>query len=294
MTIGSDEGIIIKGIGGFYYVKTKEKIYECRARGLFRKDKIIPLVGDKVRIDVSDEKTGYVQEIFKRKTELFRPPVANVDQVIIVFAAQNPEPNLWLIDRFILLAESQDLEVLICITKIDLIEKVKLDSMVHVYEQAGYRVHTIDNKSGVGIEAFGDELKGKISAFAGPSGVGKSTLLNNIQPELKLQTGEVSDKTKRGKHTTRHVELLELNLGGHVLDTPGFSSMDILYLNEEDVKTLFVEMEENSEYCKFRGCMHINEPKCEIKKMVENGEISQSRYDNYKSFVEEIKKNRRY
>lgn len=290
----SGEGIIIKGIGGFYYVKIDNEIYECRARGLFRKKKITPLVGDRVKIDISENKTGYVQEILKRKTELFRPPVANVEKVIIVFAAQNPNPNLWLIDRFILLAESQNLDVVICITKIDLAEENDLNKMIEVYEKTGYRVYKINNKTGYGIESLKSELKDNISVFAGPSGVGKSTLLNNIQPELELQTGEVSDKTKRGKHTTRHVELLNLDFGGHVLDTPGFSSMDIYYLEDNQVKDLFIEMRENSDFCKYRGCMHLNEPSCEIKRMVEVGEISDSRYQNYISFVEEIQKKRRY
>jgi len=290
----SGEGIIIKGIGGFYYVKIDNEIYECRARGLFRKKKITPLVGDRVKIDISENKTGYVQEILKRKTELFRPPVANVEKVIIVFAAQNPNPNLWLIDRFILLAESQNLDVVICITKIDLAEEDVLNEMIEVYEKTGYQVYKINNKTGYGIESLKSELKDNISVFAGPSGVGKSTLLNNIQPELKLQTGEVSDKTKRGKHTTRHVELLNLDFGGHVLDTPGFSSMDIYYLEDNQVKDLFIEMRENSDFCKYRGCMHLNEPSCEIKRMVEVGEISDSRYQNYISFVEEIQKKRRY
>lgn len=294
MAAAIEKGIIIKGIGGFYYVKTAGKIYECRARGLFRKKKITPLVGDHVKIEVTDENSGYVQEILERKTELFRPPVANVDQVVIVFAAQNPDPNLWLLDRFILLAESQGLDIVMCLTKVDLIDKEMVEEFLKPYRQVGYRVYEIDNKSQRGVEEFKLQLKDKISVFAGPSGVGKSTLLNNIQPELKLQTGEVSNKTKRGKHTTRHVELLSLDFGGHVLDTPGFSSMDISYLEEAEVKELFREMHENSDYCKFRGCMHLNEPSCEIKKMVEAGEISESRYKHYTEFVEEIRKNRRY
>ncbi|KGG81121.1 GTPase RsgA [Caloranaerobacter azorensis H53214] len=289
------EGIIVKGIGGFYYVKVDDKIYECRARGLFRKKKITPLVGDRVKIRISrEDNTGFIEEIFERKTELFRPPVANVDQVIIVFAVKNPDPNLWLLDRFLLLAEFKDLDIVICFNKIDLISEEELKFLNDVYLKAGYKVINTSCVSGIGINELRQILMNKITVFAGPSGVGKSTLLNNIQPDLQLKTGEVSRKTNRGKHTTRRAELLELNTGGWVVDTPGFSSLNIDFMEEEDLSLYFREINEFSGECRFVGCRHYKEPDCSVKKAVEENKISKTRYNNYLMFLEELKKNRRY
>lgn len=288
------EGVIVKGIGGFYYVETAKGLIECRARGVFRKRKITPLIGDRVTIDENQDGTGYVTEIKDRETEFFRPPVANVSQCVVVFAMKNPDPNLWLVDRFILLAESQNVNIVICITKVDLETAEEVAKLKMIYEKAGFRVILINNKAGEGIEELRKELQDEITVFAGPSGAGKSSLLNNVDPRLKLQTGDVSDKTKRGKHTTRHVELFKLETGGYVLDTPGFSSMDIAYIGEEEVKDYFRDFEQPSQECKYRGCMHIGEPHCKIKEMVEHGEISANRYEHYLDFVKELKDNRRY
>ena len=225
------EGIITKGIGGFYYVRVGDTTYECRARGLFRKQNIKPQVGDKVRIRVSEDSLGYVEEVLPRTTELIRPPVSNVNQAIIVFAIRKPDPNMWLLDRFLLLASSEDLEVVICINKVDMATEQEVEEMKDIYKNTGYKVITTSTVDETGIDELRDILKDKITVFAGPSGVGKSTLLNMIQPNLKPETGVISEKTSRGKHTTRHTELIELESGGFVLDTPGFSSLDLDFLS---------------------------------------------------------------
>lgn len=289
------EGIITKGIGGFYYVKVDDIIYECRARGLFRKNKTVPLIGDRVLIKINKEdNTGYVEHIFDRITELKRPPVSNVNQAVIVFAAQKPDPNLWLLDRFLLLASYQGLDVVICINKSDLDSDGKADNIYNIYKQAGYKIIKTSCKTKEGIDEIKDILKNKITVFAGPSGVGKSTLLNNIQSDLRLQTGDISQKTSRGKHTTRHVELIEIALGGWVVDTPGFSTLYIDFIEENELEKYFIEIYEKSFLCKFSGCSHYKEPDCEVKKAVENGEISRCRYENYLSMLHEIKQLRRY
>lgn len=289
------EGIIIKGIGGFYYVKTKKGIYECRARGVFREEKITPLIGDNVLIRINEEDdTGYIEEIKERKTQLLRPPVANVEQVLIVMSVKKPELNFWLLDRFLVLIEHEKLDVIICINKIDLTEIKKLEEINNIYKSIGYKVIFTSVKTNEGISSLKENLKDKVTVFAGPSGVGKSSLLNKIQPNLKLETGEVSKKTRRGKHTTRHVELLKLVEGGYVLDTPGFSSLNLDFIEKEELKYYFREMKELNLLCKFSSCLHKNEPNCEIKKRVKEGSISKIRYENYLKFLEEIKNIRRY
>lgn len=289
------EGIITKGIGGFYYVIVEGTTYECRARGLFRKQNIKPQVGDKVLIRADEHnKTGYVEEIFERTNELIRPAVSNVNQAIIVFAIRNPDPNLWLLDRFLLLASSQNLEAVICINKIDLATKEEIDNIYKIYKNTGYKIITTSTEEDKGINELREVLKDKITVFAGPSGVGKSTLLNMVQPDLKLETGDISEKTKRGKHTTRHTELIELKIGGFVLDTPGFSSLDLTFLTEETLEEHFPEIHEIGHLCRFNGCKHLKEPGCKVKESVEEGDVSQSRYDNYVMFLKELIDSRRY
>jgi len=228
------EGIIIKGIGGFYYVKTDEGIYESRARGVFREEKITPLIGDRVKIRINPEdNTGYIEEIKNRESQLLRPPVANVKQAIVVMSVKKPNINYWLLDRFLLSIEHEKLNAVICINKTDLITDSEKKEIKKIYEKIGYKViftSTVDN---AGIDELKDVLKDEVTVLAGPSGVGKSSLLNVIQPDLKLETGGISNKTKRGKHTTRHVELLELDMGGYVLDTPGFSALDLSFINKK-------------------------------------------------------------
>ncbi len=289
------EGIIIKGIGGFYYIKTQDDIIQCRARGIFREENLIPLVGDRVRIRISQEdNTGYIEEIFERKSQLLRPPVANVTQAIIVMSIKKPNISTWLLDRFLLMAEYEKLEIVICINKTDL-DPDKAEQMKTIYEDAGYKVISTSSKTDMGIKELGTALKNNISVFAGPSGAGKSSLLNKVNPEFELVTGEVSSKTKRGKHTTRHVELLNLEANTYVLDSPGFSSLNIDFIEEEiELRDYFREIHKFGEHCKFLSCLHDKEPDCEVKEQVELGNINNGRYINYLQFLEEIKNIRRY
>ena len=289
-------GKIIKGIGGFYYVDTEKGLYECRARGIFRKNKITPLVGDRVSISVVDEenKKGVVEEIEERDTELVRPPIANVDKALIVFAIKNPSPNLSLLDRFIVLAEKENLEIVIVFTKVDLdTDGELLGELKDIYEVSGYKVISVSNKLKLNIDKIKEELKENTVVFAGPSGVGKSSLLNEVDKNFELKTGEVSDKIKRGKHTTRHAELLKLECGGMVADTPGFSSLTLDDIDESELKEYFIEFDKYDD-CRFGSrCIHENEPSCAVKEAVENGDISKKRYESYIQLLNEIRSGKR-
>ena len=289
-------GKIIKGIGGFYYVDTENGLYECRARGIFRKNKITPLVGDRVSISVVDEenKKGVVEEIEERDTELVRPPIANVDKALIVFAIKNPSPTLSLLDRFIVLAEKENLEIVIVFTKVDLdTDGELLGELKDIYEVSGYKVISVSNKLKLNIDKIKEELKENTVVFAGPSGVGKSSLLNEVDKNFELKTGEVSDKIKRGKHTTRHAELLKLECGGMVADTPGFSSLTLDDIDESELKEYFIEFDKYDE-CRFGSrCIHENEPSCAVKEAVENGDISKKRYESYIQLLNEIRSEKR-
>lgn len=279
------KGKIIKGIGGFYYVKAADNtVYECKARGIFRKENIKPCIGDEVEISVLNGK-GSIDRIFPRKTSLIRPPVSNIDMLVIVAAAADPEPNVFLIDKLLVNAEESGIKPLICINKTDVKdgEELKL-----IYEKAGYDVLLVSAAENYGFEKLVPYLKDKTSAFAGLSGVGKSTILNLITSATQ-ETGEVSEKIKRGRHTTRHVELLELKCGGYVLDTPGFSSFEVNTIKAADLFRYFPEMREFEDKCRFKGCSHINEPDCVIKEHVDSGEISKSRYESYKELYSQLK-----
>ncbi|HSH35715.1 ribosome small subunit-dependent GTPase A [Schnuerera sp.] len=290
------EGIIIKGIGGFYYVKTQDDVYECRARGVFREQNITPLIGDNVLIRISEEdNTGYIEKIMERKSQLIRPPVANVTQAIIIMSIKNPDINYWLLDRFIVMAEHQNLSIGICINKVDLCLKKEIDVIDTIYGNTKYPIIKTSTKTGKGIEELKEILKNNITVFAGPSGVGKSSLLNKIHPKLNLKTGNVSKKTTRGKHTTRHVELIDIGSKSYVLDTPGFSSLKLDFIkSEEELSKYFVEMLNYNDKCKFINCLHRKEPNCEVKRQLKNGNISKMRYENYLRFLEEIKNIRRF
>lgn len=289
-------GRLIKGIGGFYYVDINGEIFECKARGLFRKKKVVPVVGDYVEIDIIDEenKKGVIEKIDTRHNELIRPSVSNIDQAIVVFAVTQPDPHLSLLDRFLVLAESQKLNIIICLNKIDLLKEEEYREIVNIYTSAGYKVILTSSKQNIGISDLREELKNKTTVFAGPSGVGKSTLLNYIHPGLKLQTGEISIKIARGKHTTRHAELMAVEEDGWVVDTPGFSSLNMDFIHEDDLHFHFPEFVPYMDNCKFNSCKHINEPSCGVKEAVTLGKISKNRYTSYIQFIDEIRKSRRY
>lgn len=290
-------GKIIKGIGGFYYIHVPAgSLYECRAKGILRLEKIKPLIGDNVEMTVLDEreKLGNVDKILPRRNHLIRPTVANIDQAVIVFAVTQPEPNYNLLDRFLVMIESKDIDAIICFNKIDILSQEKVATIIEKYEKTGYKVFTTSSIEGHGIEELKQSLYGKTTVFAGPSGVGKSSILNLIQDEMVLETGVVSVKIGRGKHTTRHAELICFHDDSYVVDTPGFSSLTIDELEADDLKYCFIEFANFEPYCKFNGCNHINEPKCGVKDAVAEGNISQSRYLSYTQLMEELQRIKKY
>ena len=276
------KGIIYKGIGGFYYVITDEsRSVECKARGKFRKEHIVPMIGDEVEIEVKNGK-GAIIEIYPRRSCLIRPAVANIDMMVVVAAAKNPAPSTAVIDRMLVNAEINGIEPMVCINKSDLAD---CEELVGIYKNAGYKAVCVSAANGDGTEELFSAVAGRVAAFAGVSGVGKSSLLTLITGN-KLETGSVSDKISRGRHTTRHVELLRARGGGYVLDTPGFSSIDPETAAPEDMAWYFPEMRALSGGCRFRGCAHIGEPDCAVKRAVEAGKIAPSRYASYKELYE--------
>ena len=288
------EGIIFKGIGGFYYVKCGQSLYECKARGKFKNDKVVPMVGDYVSISIYDEdkKLGMIEVIKDRKTALVRPVVANVDQAIIVFSIKNPMPNIMLLDKMIVLAESSGLDVIVCFNKSDLDVTFDFEKYREIYEGAGYKVMNTCALSRVGVDELLELLKNRISVFSGPSGVGKSSLLNAID-DYSAEIGELSEKIKRGKHTTRHSELFEIKNGGIIVDTPGFTSLSVSDIEEERLKEYFPEFRKYAEACRFDNCLHLNEPGCCVKTALEQQKISKLRYDAYVYLYKEITDQRR-
>jgi ribosome biogenesis GTPase len=290
------KGTIIKALSGYYYVKSEDEVYQCRGRGNFRKRKLTPLVGDEVAFESSNKTDGYVLELFERKNELIRPPIANVDQALIIFSAKEPSFNTLLLDRFLVHIEANDILPVICLSKLDLLqEKSAIEAELDVYREIGYQVIVTSSTEKIGLEDVREIVSDKVTVIAGQSGVGKSTLLNALNPELNLETNEISNHLGRGKHTTRHVELIPLG-EGLVADTPGFSSLDFVDMEPEDLTIYFPEMRDVRAQCKFRGCTHTSEPKCAVKEALGDGRISQFRYDHYKQFLEEVKekKQRRY
>ncbi|KAB7708009.1 ribosome small subunit-dependent GTPase A [Bacillus aerolatus] len=285
------EGKIVKALSGFYYVADNGRIIQCRGRGVFRKRKVSPLVGDFVEYQAENDLEGYILAIEERKNELVRPPIANVDQAILVFSAVRPDFSTILLDRFLVLIESKQIEPLICITKMDLLSKEEENTVKRYadqYRSFGYTVVLTSSERLVTLEELRSYLHGKTSVFAGQSGVGKSSLLNALKPELELKTDDISNSLGRGKHTTRHVELINVE-EGLVADTPGFSSLELTEIEAEDLSQYFPEMAELSQSCKFRGCLHINEPKCAVKDAVEKEEVPSYRYEHYLQFMDEIK-----
>lgn len=291
------QGKIVKGIAGFYYVHVVHSgIYECKAKGIFRNKKIKPLVGDNVDIEILDEenKLGNIVNICDRENELIRPAVSNISQALVVFAIANPMPNLNLLDRFLVMMERNGIDTIICFNKTDLVLEEKIIELRDIYVKAGYHVMFTSTKENMGIEEVLRIIEGKTTAFAGPSGVGKSSLLNALIPEANSETGEISEKIKRGKHTTRHTEIFNVLGDTYLMDTPGFSSLYVNDFEKEDLKEYFREFAEYNNGCRFVGCVHENEPDCLVKEAVEEGKISKSRYNNYILMYEEIKNKKKY
>lgn len=290
-------GKIIKGISGFYYVYVEGAgLYECKAKGAFRKQKIKPLVGDNVEIAVIDEanRLGNVEKILPRKNELIRPAVSNIDMALVIFASAKPDPNFNLLDRFLCMMEYQKVPVTICFNKIDLVDKEKLKEYSRIYEPARYNVIFTCTKTKEGLGSIRSLLEGKTTTVAGPSGVGKSSIINCLQSDITMETGTISEKIERGKHTTRHSEIIPVSHDTYIMDTPGFSSMDVPGFEKEDLWTCYPEFVRHEPYCRFIGCSHINEPDCGVKAAVEDGEISPVRYENYKLLYEELKNRHKY
>ncbi|MBP5264611.1 MAG: ribosome small subunit-dependent GTPase A [Lachnospiraceae bacterium] len=290
------QGKIVKGIAGFYYVNAGNKTYECKAKGVFRKDNRKPLVGDDVLLKVLDEEKslGNVEELLPRRSELIRPAVANVDQGMVIFAVTSPAPNLNLLDRFLIMMERQKLPCLICFNKTDLDRDGLLEGYVKAYEKSGHEVLAVSAKEGLGMNSLRERLQGKTTTVAGPSGVGKSSLINLLLGERTMETGSLSAKIDRGKHTTRHSELLRIDEDTYIFDTPGFSSLEIFDLEKEDLAAYYAEFEPFEKYCRFGGCSHVNEPVCGIRDAVKDGEIPRVRYENYCQLYEELKAKKKY
>lgn len=284
-------GMITKGIGGFYYVKCDDdQIFSCRARGKFRIDGQTPTVGDRVEIEVTDTKKceGYVTQIAPRKNCFFRPPVANIDTLLVTFSVSSPAPALELIDKLTVTAVAQGVACGICINKIELDRKAA-NLFAKEYEQAGFPVVQCSAKTGEGVDALKALLKDKVTALAGSSGVGKSSLLNAMGEQFCLKTGAVSDKIQRGKHTTRHTELFPLSFGGFVFDTPGFGSFEVEKMMAQKLSSLFPEIKKHADNCRFSECSHLTEPDCAVKEALARGEIGQNRYNSYCALYNELK-----
>lgn len=291
------QGKIVKGISGFYYVHVAESgIYECKAKGIFRNQNIKPLVGDDVEIVIIDEKEkkGNIEKILQRKNELIRPAVANIDLALIIFAAAKPQPNFNLLDRFLVMMEYQKVPVTICFNKRDLVTDEEVEKMAGVYKNCGYEVIYTSAAEKQGIEELRALLEGKTTAVAGPSGVGKSSLVNSLQQGIRMETGSISKKIERGKHTTRHSEIIPIAGNTYIMDTPGFSTLYIPGFEKEDLQQFYPEFAEYEPFCRFKGCSHISEPDCGIKEALSQGKVSSLRYENYKLLYDELKNVKKY
>ena len=291
------QGKIIKGIAGFYYVNVVESgVYECKAKGVFRKEKIKPLVGDNVRIEILDEenKTGNIVEMFPRKNELIRPAVANIDQALVVFAVTKPTPHFNLLDRFLVMMERKEIPVVLCFNKKDIATSPEIAELEAIYEKCGYPIVFTSALEQENIEEIRRLLLKKTTAIAGPSGVGKSSLINLLQNQVQMETGTISRKIERGKHTTRHSELIAVDADSYIMDTPGFSSLYVNDFEKEELKYYFREFASYEGQCRFQGCDHVHEPGCAVKEALEEGKIHPIRYKNYLEMYTELKEKKRY
>lgn len=296
------QGKIIKGIAGFYYVcvtnpaEDTTEIYECKAKGIFRKDGTKPLVGDDVEMEVLDEDAGKgnIQKILPRKNVLIRPAVANVDQALVIFAAAKPAPNFNLLDRFLIMMAEQELPCIICFNKQDIVDEEERQKLTSIYENCGCRVVFASATKGEGTEEIRKLLNGKTTTVAGPSGVGKSSMVNSLCGNTYMETGEISEKIDRGKHTTRHAELLLIGPDTYIVDTPGFSSLSVFNMEKEELKDFYPEFAKYEDECRFRGCSHINEPDCGVKNALQNGNISPMRYENYVQIYGELRSQKKW
>ena len=291
------QGKIIKGIAGFYYVNVVESgVYECKAKGVFRKEKIKPLVGDNVRIEILDEenKTGNIVVIFPRKNELIRPAVANIDQALVVFAVTKPTPHFNLLDRFLVMMERKEIPVVLCFNKKDIATSPEIAELEAIYEKCGYPIVFTSALEQENIEEIRRLLLKKTTAIAGPSGVGKSSLINLLQNQVQMETGTISRKIERGKHTTRHSELIAVDADSYIMDTPGFSSLYVNDFEKEELKYYFREFASYEGQCRFQGCDHVHEPGCAVKEALEEGKIHPVRYKNYLEMYTELKEKKRY
>lgn len=291
------QGKIIKGIAGFYYVHVVGTgTFECKAKGIFRNRKVKPLVGDNVEIDIIDREKllGNINEILPRNNSLIRPAVANVDQAVIIFSVTKPEPNYSLLARFVMMMNKQEIDTVICFNKKDLAEQYQIEELEQAYRDSGCKLLFTSANENTGITEFREILNHKTTVLAGPSGVGKSSITNLVLPETTVETGSISEKIGRGKHTTRHSEIFNVEGDTYILDTPGFTSLYITEMEKEEVRFYFHEFEEYEGQCRFNGCVHVNEPDCAVKHAVEEGSISKIRYQNYIEIYNEIKEQRKY
>ena len=281
------KGQIVKSLAGFYYVESDDKIYQCRARGRFRKRDQKPLVGDYCTFSIENENEGYILELLERKNELVRPPICNIDQALLVFSAKEPDLNTLLLDRFLVLIEHFHIKPIICISKVDLVDMEELKEKMKPYHDAEYEIYYISSSNQIGLQDLKEIFKNQFTVITGQSGVGKSSLLNALDIHLNIDTGEISKALGRGRHTTRHVEMIKM-YGGYVADTPGFSSLEL------DMEPVELAQAQHDFYnlslkCQFRGCLHDKEPRCAVKDAVEEGTISQERYEHYLMFLKEVK-----
>lgn len=291
------QGKIIRGIAGFYYVHVPEiGILECKAKGIFRKNKLKPLVGDFVDVSIIDEenKKGNIDEVLERRNELIRPAVANIDQALVIFAIKKPEPNLNLLDRFLIMMQQKEIPCVLVFNKSDLATEKEKQALSRAYENSGCKILFVSAKQNQGIDEVREMLSHKTSTVAGPSGVGKSSLINMLQSNVSMETGSISEKIERGKHTTRHTEFIPIGEDTFIMDTPGFSSLAVFDMEKEELEQFYPEFNEYRDSCRFHGCSHTHEPGCSVKEAIEEGRISKERYENYQLIYEELKNRKKY